>query len=109
MADVLIYGDSIRSPELRHEVPVPIPDPFLYAETGDRRVVVLHSLEIPRVRADAPGLEIEGDAAQCVYARFLFAQIALDRLATKTDAPVHTLDPRSVATGASSAARRAGT
>src|SRR5436190_11146306 len=58
MTDVLIYGDSIRSPELRHEVPVPIPDPFLYAETGDRRVVVLHSLEIPRVRADAPGLEI---------------------------------------------------
>ena len=32
MPDVLIYGDTIRSPELRHEVPVPIPDAFLYAE-----------------------------------------------------------------------------
>jgi Xaa-Pro aminopeptidase len=56
--DLLIYGDSIRSPELRHEVPVPIPDPFLYAEKDGRRVVILHSLEIPRVREDAPQLEI---------------------------------------------------
>ena len=58
MPDVLIYGDTIRSPELRHEVPVPIPDPFLYAEKGNRRIAVLHSLEIPRVREDAPDLEI---------------------------------------------------
>ena len=58
MPDVLIYGDTMRSPELRHEVPVPIPDPFLYVETGGRRVVILHSLEIPRVREDAPELEI---------------------------------------------------
>src|SRR5919202_4255391 len=48
----------MRLPELRHEVPVPIPDPFLYAEKDGRRVVVLHSLEIPRVREDAPELEI---------------------------------------------------
>jgi Xaa-Pro aminopeptidase len=53
-----MYGDTMRSPELRHAVPVPIPDPFLYAEKGDRRVAVLHSLEIPRVREDAPEIEI---------------------------------------------------
>jgi Xaa-Pro aminopeptidase len=58
VADVLIYGDTIRSPELRHEVPVPIPDPFLYAETNGRRAAILHSLEIPRVREDAPELDI---------------------------------------------------
>ena len=58
MPDLLIYGDTMRSPELRHEVPVPIPDAFLYAEEGERRVVILHSLEIPRVREDAPELEI---------------------------------------------------
>jgi Xaa-Pro aminopeptidase len=58
MADVLIYGDTVRSPELRHEVPVAIPDGFLYAETGDRRAVIIHSLEIPRVREEAPQLEI---------------------------------------------------
>jgi len=56
--DVLIYGDTMRSPELRHEVPVLIPDGFLYAEKDGRRVVILHSLEIPRVREDVPELEI---------------------------------------------------
>ena len=58
MPDVLIYGDTMRSPELRHEVPVLIPDGFLYAEKDGRRVVILHSLEIPRVREDVPELEI---------------------------------------------------
>ena len=58
MPEVLIYGDTMRVPELRHEVPVPIPDAFLYAEAGGRRVAVLHSLEIPRVRAEAPEVEI---------------------------------------------------
>ncbi len=58
MADVLIYGDTVRSPELRHEVPVAIADEFLYAEKDGRRTVILHSLEIPRVREEAPQLEI---------------------------------------------------
>jgi Xaa-Pro aminopeptidase len=56
--DVLIYGDTVRSPELRHEVPLVVPDPFLYLEQEDRRVVALHSLEIPRVREEAPAIEI---------------------------------------------------
>jgi Xaa-Pro aminopeptidase len=56
--DVLIYGDTVRSPELRHEVPVAIPDGFLYAEKDGRRTVIIHSLEIPRVREEAPQLEI---------------------------------------------------
>jgi Xaa-Pro aminopeptidase len=55
---LLIRGDTVRSPELRHEVPVVIPDPFLYAETNGRRTVVIHSLEIPRVREALPDLEI---------------------------------------------------
>jgi Xaa-Pro aminopeptidase len=56
--DVLIYGDTVRSPELRHEVPLLVPDPFLYLEKDDRRAVAVHSLEIPRIREDAPSLEI---------------------------------------------------
>jgi len=56
--DVLIYGDTVRSPELRHEVPLTVPDPFLYLEKDGRRVVALHSLEIPRVREEAPAIEI---------------------------------------------------
>jgi Xaa-Pro aminopeptidase len=58
MPDVLIYGDTIRSAELRHEVPVAIGDAFLYIEKGERRAVAMHALEIPRVREDAPELEI---------------------------------------------------
>ena len=58
MPDVLIYGDTVRSPELRHEVPLTVPDPFLYLEKDGRRVVALHSLEIPRVREESPAIEI---------------------------------------------------
>jgi len=56
--DVLIYADTVRSPELRHEVPLAIGDSFLYLEKDGRRAVAIHGLEIPRVRADAPELEI---------------------------------------------------
>jgi Xaa-Pro aminopeptidase len=54
--DVLIYGDTIRSPELRHEVPLAVPDPFLYAERDGRRTVFVSSLELSRV-AELGGLE----------------------------------------------------
>ena len=58
MPDVLIYGDTVTSPELRHEVPLVIPDAFVYLEREGRRIVAIHSLEIPRVREEAPDLEI---------------------------------------------------
>ena len=32
MPDVIIFGDTVRSPELRHEVPITVPDPFVYVE-----------------------------------------------------------------------------
>ena len=47
--DVVIYADGVRSPEMRHEVPAPVPDAFLYVETGGERHVVLPSLELPIV------------------------------------------------------------
>ena len=58
MTDVLILADSIRSPEMRHEVPVAVPDAFLYAERDGRRVVVVSSLEAQRVGEAEPGLEV---------------------------------------------------
>jgi Xaa-Pro aminopeptidase len=45
MTDVLIVGDTERSPELRHEIPLQIDDPFLYAEVDGRRVAVVWSVE----------------------------------------------------------------
>jgi Xaa-Pro aminopeptidase len=58
--DVLIYADTIRSPELRHEVPLPVPDALLYLERDGKRVAVVSSFEIPRVREAAPEIEVFG-------------------------------------------------
>jgi Xaa-Pro aminopeptidase len=58
MPDVLIVADTVRSPELRHEVPLPVPDPFLYAEVGGRRAVMVSSLEASRVRDLGTGLDV---------------------------------------------------
>jgi Xaa-Pro aminopeptidase len=49
--DVLIYGDTFRTPELRHEVPIGIPDPFLYVEKDGARHIQIGSMEIPRLAA----------------------------------------------------------
>ena len=49
MGDVLIWDSTERSPELRHELPIGIGDPFLYVERDGVRHVVIGSLEIPRV------------------------------------------------------------
>jgi Xaa-Pro aminopeptidase len=58
MPDVLIVGDTVRSPELRHEVPLAVPDPFLYAEVGGRRAVVVSSLEAGRIHELGIGLDV---------------------------------------------------
>jgi Xaa-Pro aminopeptidase len=58
MTDILIYGDTVRSPEMRHEVPLTVPDPFLYAEHDGVRHVVVHSLEATRIRELGADLEL---------------------------------------------------
>jgi Xaa-Pro aminopeptidase len=50
VTDVLIYADSLRSPEMRHEVPLSVPDPFLYAEHDGRRSAAAVSYEVDRIR-----------------------------------------------------------
>ena len=49
MPDVLMYADTYRSPELRHEVPIGVPDPFLYAEKDGARHIAIGAMEIPRL------------------------------------------------------------
>src|SRR3954467_9486215 len=51
MPDVLMYEDRYRSPELRHEVPIGIPDPFLYAEKDGKQHIAIGAMEIPRLAA----------------------------------------------------------
>ena len=58
MTDVLIHADTSRSPAMRHEVPLSIPDPFLYVEHDGRRSVVITAFERERVAAVAPDIEL---------------------------------------------------
>jgi Xaa-Pro aminopeptidase len=57
MTDVLVYADTMRSPELRHEVPLPVPDPFLYVERDGERHAVVTSFEIDRIDALGVGVK----------------------------------------------------
>jgi hypothetical protein len=57
MTALLLYGDTERSPAMRHEVPLAIGDPFLFAELDGRRVVLTNLLERDRIAAAAPKLE----------------------------------------------------
>ena len=58
MPAILIIGDTMRNPELRHEVPLGIPDPFVYAEVEGRRIVAISAMEATRVEALGIGLEV---------------------------------------------------
>ncbi|MGZ4386229.1 MAG: M24 family metallopeptidase [Gaiellaceae bacterium] len=51
MANVVIYADSVRSPEMRHEVPLAVGDPFLYVERNGERLAVVTSFEVARLEA----------------------------------------------------------
>jgi hypothetical protein len=55
MPDLLLFGAPERSPSVRHEVPVPISDPFLFAEISGRQLVVTSVLERDRIAAALPG------------------------------------------------------
>jgi Xaa-Pro aminopeptidase len=55
--NILIYGDTLTSPALRHEVPISIGDPFLYLESDGRRAVLTNALEDERIARDAPEIE----------------------------------------------------
>src|SRR5262249_9398981 len=46
---LLVVGDTFRSPELRHEVPLGVPDQFLFAEVDGGRHVVVTSFEVDRI------------------------------------------------------------
>ena len=49
MPDVMIFADSVVSPEMRHEVPVLVPDPFLYVEKDGKRYTASTAFEVDRI------------------------------------------------------------
>ncbi|HEY7631451.1 MAG TPA: hypothetical protein VH817_12155, partial [Thermoleophilaceae bacterium] len=62
MPDLLLYGDTERSAALRHEIPIAVMDPFLYAEVGGRPFVTVSSIERDRVAAARPDAELVDNA-----------------------------------------------
>jgi Xaa-Pro aminopeptidase len=58
MADVLIVADTRSSPEMRHEVPLVIPDPFLYGEVGETKRAAVSSFERSRIEELGLGIEV---------------------------------------------------
>src|SRR4051794_8972822 len=83
--DVLIYAGTI-DPAMRHEVPIGIPDPFLYVERGGERHVVLTSFEIDRVKAIPGGpaphpyeeFDMDGLLAQGLTREEVYIRIAIN-------------------------------
>ncbi len=74
MPDVLIVADTIRSPELRHEVPLAVPDPFIYVEREGVKHMVAASMELVRLPAVAPEIvahPLEELGSDELYARGL--------------------------------------
>jgi Xaa-Pro aminopeptidase len=62
--DVLIDADTIRSPELRHEIPASVVDPFLYGERDGVAFAAVSTLDAPTIAAARPELrqlDIFGD------------------------------------------------
>jgi Xaa-Pro aminopeptidase len=58
MPPLLLYGDTERSPALRHELPLAIMDPLLFIELAGRKFVLTSFLERTRIQAVLPEAEI---------------------------------------------------
>lgn len=53
-----MFGDTIRTAALRHEVPIGIIDPLLWAQLEDRTVILTSQLERERIAGALPDAEI---------------------------------------------------
>jgi Xaa-Pro aminopeptidase len=58
MPALLLYGDTERSPAMRHEIPVAIGDGMLFAELDGRTAILTSWLERDRISAVLPDAEI---------------------------------------------------
>ena len=54
MTTLLLYGSTEASPALRHEIPIAIGDPFLFAEIDGDPAVLTNGLERERIAAALP-------------------------------------------------------
>ena len=55
---ILLYGDTVRYPAIRHEVPLEIIDPLLFVARDGRPSILTSSLEGARISAALPDAEL---------------------------------------------------
>jgi Xaa-Pro aminopeptidase len=58
MRTLLLYGGTETSPAMRHEVPLAIGDPFLFADIDGRQAILTSSLESARIGAVLPDAQL---------------------------------------------------
>lgn len=58
MRGLLLYGDTERSASLRHEIPIPIGDPFLFVEAEGRTYILTSRLETGRLARVLPDAQL---------------------------------------------------
>ncbi len=79
VTDVLLYGDTQRSAAMRHEIPISIGDPFLYAEVGGINYVMTSGLERERIAAARPDAELV-DIADLGFYELLSSGLERDQI-----------------------------
>ena len=78
MTDVLIIGDTFRSPELRNEIPLGVPDPFVYLEhDGD-------AARLRRVDGGRPRFAGSASTSRCTRSRRSGSTSSTRRASTTT-------------------------
>src|SRR3954452_13123821 len=83
MPDVLIFADSVTAPEMRHEVPVVVPDPFVYAEKDGKKLTCSTAFEVERIKE--AGIEAHA------YEEFGYDELLAEGKATRFDIISHHL------------------
>ena len=58
MATILLYGDTVRYPAIRHEVPLEIIDPLLLVARDGEKLVLTSPLESDRIAQALPDAQL---------------------------------------------------
>ena len=76
---LLLYGDTVRSAALRHELPIVVIDPFLLGVVDGRHHVMVSSLERERVAAALPEAELH-DVRDLGFYELLDGELSRDEV-----------------------------
>ena len=58
MPALLLFGDTERSPALRHEIPLAVMDPLMFCELDGRTIILTSDLERARIQRALPDAEV---------------------------------------------------